>query len=220
VVRGYFVTGTDTGVGKTVVSAALMHRLRTTGPVRYWKPVQTGIETDDDTAMVIRLGSCAADEAWPRGVRLERPLSPHLAAQLAGARIDVASVARLLPEPGAARWIVEGAGGALVPLNESEMMTDLMIRLALPVIVVSRSTLGTINHALLTIEALRRRGLVVAGVVMVGPPNEDNRLAIARYGEVEVIGEMPWLERLTPETVGAWARSELDARERLQEIVR
>lgn len=216
--RGYFVTGTDTGVGKTVVSAALIHRLRPFGPVRYWKPIQTGIESDDDTSTVERLGGCGPDELWRHGVRLERPLSPHLAARLSGTRIDVAEVARQLSDDGTVRWIVESAGGVLVPLNESEMMADLMSRLALPVIVVSRSTLGTINHTLLTIEALRKRALHAAGVVMVGPPNADNREAIERYGRVEVIGEMPEFDPLTPQVVGAWARSALDVRERLREI--
>jgi dethiobiotin synthase len=220
VVRGYFVTGTDTGVGKTVASAALMHRLRSGGPIRYWKPIQTGIETDDDTATVERLGGCTADELWRPGVRLERPVSPHLAARLAGTRIDVAAVARLLPDDRSARWIVEGAGGALVPVNESELMTDLMARLALPVIVVSRSTLGTINHTLLTIEALRRRSLEVAGVIMAGPANAENRLAIEQYGHIHVIGEMPPFDPLTPDALGAWARTALDPRETLQEIAR
>ena len=219
-VRGYFVTGTDTGVGKTVVAAALMLRLRSAGPVRYWKPIQTGIETDDDTATVERLGGCAAEELWRPGIRLERPVSPHLAARLAGTRIDVAAVARLLPDDRSARWIVEGAGGVLVPVNESELMTDLMTRLALPVIVVSRSTLGTINHTLLTIEALRRRLLEVAGVIMAGPENTENRIAIEHYGGVEVIGEMPPFDPLTPDALGAWARTALDAREKLQEIAR
>jgi dethiobiotin synthase len=220
VARGYFVTGTDTGVGKTVASAALVHLLRRFGPVRYWKPVQTGIESDDDTATVARLAGCAADEVWAQGVRLERPVSPHLAARLAGTTIDAAKVAGLLPDDRSVRWIVEGAGGALVPLSDSEMMTDLIFHLALPVIVVARSTLGTINHTLLTIEALRRRSLDVAGVIMVGAANADNRHAIERYGRADVIGEMPRFDPLTPEALGAWARAELDAPGRLQEIVR
>jgi dethiobiotin synthetase len=135
-------------------------------------------------------------------------------------RIDVAAVARLLPDERSARWIVEGAGGALVPVNESELMTDLMVRFALPVIVVSRSTLGTINHTLLTIEALRRRSLEVAGVIMAGPLNRENRLAIERHGDVHVIGEMPPFDPLTPDALRAWADTALDPRERLQEIAR
>ncbi len=219
-VRGFFVTGTDTGVGKTVASAALVHRLRASGPVRYWKPVQTGIEQDDDTATVAMLGKCAAEELWPHGIRLERPVSPHLAARLAGTRIDVAGIARLLPADRHARWIVEGAGGALVPLNDAEVMTDLMSALALPVIVAARSTLGTINHTLLTIEALWRRSLDVAGVIMIGPLHPDNRAGIEHYGRVDVIGELPTLDPLTPDGLAAWARDHLDPRGRLQEMSR
>ena len=105
-------------------------------------------------------------------------------------------------------------------MNESALMTDLIARLALPVIVVSRSTLGTINHTLLTIEALRRRSLEVAAVIMAGPVNTENRLAIEHYGRVHVIGEMPPFDPLTPDILGAWARTALDPRETLQEIAR
>jgi dethiobiotin synthase len=209
--RGFFVTGTDTNIGKTVVSAALMHRYRELAPLRYWKPVQTGCERDDDTATVRELGNCTEAEILNQGVRLPRPLSPHLAAQLAGARIELEPLMQIIAaQPAASGWVIEGAGGALVPINEKEMMTDLMAQLALPVIVVVRSGLGTINHTLLTLEALRRRSLRVAGVVMIGEPNTDNRAAIERYGEVAVLGEMPRFTSLTAEALGHWARVGLD----------
>ncbi|HKX27839.1 MAG TPA: dethiobiotin synthase [Blastocatellia bacterium] len=209
--QGFFVTGTDTNVGKTVVAAALMHRLRGPRRPRYWKPVQTGIEQDDDTAVVRLLGSCAEAELLNEGVRLPRPLSPHLSARLAGQRIELEPLARLIAaQPETSGWVVEGAGGALVPLNETQLMTDLMARLGLPVVVTARSGLGTINHTLLTLEALRRRALPVAGVVMVGEPDRENRAAIERFGEVPVLGEMPRFARLTPEELGCWARAELD----------
>ena len=226
--RGVFVTGTDTGVGKTVVCAALMHRYRSRGPgpdpgrslVRYWKPVQTGIERADDTREVRRLGGCSPREILPDGVRLRRPLSPHLAGRLSGVTISAATLLDALArEPPSSRWIVEGAGGALVPLNETELMTDLMVRLALPVLVVARSRLGTINHTLLTLEALEARSLAVAGVVMVGGQNLENRRAIETYGGVEVIGELPRLNPLTPRALARWAASGLDAG-RLQEWMR
>ncbi len=205
--RGLFVTGTDTGVGKTVVSAALMHYYRRFSPVRYWKPVQTGIEQDDDTATVRRLGACADAEILEAGVRLPRPVSPHLAARLADRRIEIQALA---PLPAAdVRWIVEGAGGVLVPLNDRQTMADLMAALGLPVLVAARSTLGTLNHTLLTIEALRARALRVAGVVMVGPRDAHNREAIEHYGAVPVLGEMPSFADLTPEALRAWAESEL-----------
>jgi len=213
---GFFVTGTDTGIGKTVVSAALMHYLRGFGPITYWKPIQTGIEQDDDTAEVARLGECGADEIRADGVRLRRPLSPHLSARLAGVTVD--EHALVLDTPGEdrrRRWVVEGAGGVLVPINDRVLMIDLMVRFGLPVIVAARSGLGTINHTLLTIDALRRRAPEVAGVVMVGEPNADNRQAIEQYGRVAVIGELPRLSQLTPATLRVWAASDFDRERRL-----
>ena len=227
--RGVFVTGTDTGVGKTVVCAALMHRYRSPRPgsgagrstIRYWKPIQTGVDRDDDTREVQRLGGCNAREILRDGVRLRRPLSPHLAARLNGVTIDVQTLlGALSTQAPSSRWIVEGAGGALVPINESELMTDLMVRLALPLVVVARTRLGTINHTLLTLEALAARSLSVAGVVMVGRHNLENRRAIETYGRVRVIGELPPLDPLTPRALGRWAASELDPAGRLQEWLR
>jgi dethiobiotin synthase len=211
VLRGIFVTGTDTNVGKTVVSAALLARYRAETPLRYWKPIQTGVDHDDDSREVMRLAAARDSEVLNAGVRLPKPVSPHLAARLAGTRVTVRSVLEQVEEEdGETRWIVEGAGGVLVPLNERETMADLMEALDLPVLVASRSTLGTINHTLMTIEALRRRRLKVAGVVMVGEPNDENRLAIEKYGAAEVLGQMPRFDPLTPEALARWAGSELD----------
>ena len=204
-----------------MASAALLHRLRGAVPARYWKPIQTGIEQDDDTATVARLGGASAGEILTEGIRLPRPVSPHLAARLAGTTIDLASVAGTIdgPDP-SVRWIVEGAGGVLVPVNDADLMIDLMSRLALPVLVVSRSTLGTINHTLLTLEALRTRGLVPAGVLMAGPKNADNREAIECYGHVRVVGELPTLDPLDAASLARWAAAELDVERHLLELVR
>jgi dethiobiotin synthase len=221
VLRGLFVTGTDTGVGKTVAAAALVRRCRGQFPVRYWKPIQTGIEQDDDTAEVARLAACSSGEILASGVRLERPVSPHLAAQLAGKPIDIeALIALVNAEAGPARWIVEGAGGVMVPVNEQSIMADLMARLGLPAVVVARTALGTINHTLLTIEALRSRSILVSGVIMVGAPNRDNRDAIERYGCIEVLGEMPRFESLNAGQLAGWAASNLDRNGRLADLLR
>ena len=215
---GFFVTGTDTGVGKTVVSAALVSRYRAHVPVRYWKPIQTGIEQDDDTSDVARLAACRPDELFRSGIRLPRAVSPHLAARLSGTTIAlqplVESFAR---QPDPTRWIVEGAGGVLVPINATQTMADLMCALALPVVVVARSGLGTINHTLLTIEALHRREIQVAGIVLVGDRDAENRMAIERYAGVTVVAEMPRLAPLTPAALQVWAASELDPDGRLLE---
>jgi dethiobiotin synthetase len=222
--RGLFVTGTDTNVGKTVVAAALMLRYRDEAPLRYWKPIQTGVEQDDDTREVVRLSRARDDEVLNCGVRLPGPLSPHLAAQRTGTRITVSELRALVAEvddpsnsesripnrESRHRWIVEGAGGALVPINERETMADLMEALDLPVIIAARSTLGTINHTCMTIEVLRRRMLRVAGVVMVGEPNDENRLAVEKYGAAEVFAQMPRFDPLTPEALEAWVRAGFD----------
>ncbi len=223
--RGIFVTGTDTNVGKTVVSAALLARYRAEVRLRYWKPIQTGIRDsgfgirhDDDTAEVARLSQAREAEIVNSGVRLPDPVSPHLAAQRAGTRITVKTIVATMheiesriPNPESRpRWIIEGAGGVLVPINERETMADLMEALDLPVVVAARSSLGTINHTCMTIEVLRRRMLRVAGIVMVGEPNDENRLAIEKYGAAEVIGQMPRFDPLTPDALTHWAASELD----------
>jgi malonyl-CoA O-methyltransferase len=129
-------------------------------------------------------------------------------------------IERIEREPGTYRWIVEGAGGVLVPINERETMADLMAQLQLPVVVVVRTKLGTINHTLLTLETLRRRMLQVAGVVMVGEPNADNREAIERYGEIKVLGEMPCFNPLTSIQLTSWAATELDRNGSLLELMR
>ena len=207
-IRGLFVTGTDTNVGKTVVSAALMLRYRKEALLRYWKPIQTGIDQDDDAREVARL---AGADVCDCGVRLPGMLSPHVAARVAGIRITVPSLlASLDGHDEKRRWIVEGAGGVLVPINERETLGDLMRALDLPVLITARSTLGTINHTLMTIEVLRRRMLRVAGVVMVGEPNDENRLAIEKYGAAEVIAQMPHFDPLTPEALECWVRAEFD----------
>ena len=203
-ISGVFVTGTSTGVGKTVACAALMAGLRRSRPARYWKPVQTGIEIDDDTAEVARLAGLEQREFVREGIRLERPVSPHLAARWAGIRIDVAQVLKLLPDSADGFYVIEGAGGTLVPLNERETMADLMVALGLPVVVAALATLGTINHTLLTLEALRERGIDVAGVMMNGT-DAENRAAIEHYGQVRVIAEMPRFDPLTPCAVQEWA---------------
>jgi len=183
--------------------------------VRYWKPIQTGIEYDDDTAEVQRLSACHVDQLLHAGVRLPRRVSPHLAAQLSGSPLEIESLVTIA-ESQTGSWIVEGAGGVLVPLTEQVLLIDLIGRLqlpALPVLIVARSGLGTINHTLMTIEALTRRALPIAGIVMVGPRNDlarENRIAIERYGGVAVIGEMPVLSPLTPEVLAQWTDENLD----------
>ena len=188
--QGFFVTGTDTDVGKTVVSAWLLTHL----DALYWKPVQAGAEPETDAVTVRRLAEISEDRILPEAYVLPEAIAPHEAARRAGVAIDMAK----LEAPASDRLlVVEGAGGLLVPLTSTDYVIDLAAQLHLPVILVARSTLGTINHTLLSIEALRRRGLLLAGVVVNGPDTPHNRAAIERYGEVNVIAEIPWLPELT-----------------------
>jgi dethiobiotin synthase len=191
--RGLFVTGSDTGVGKTVVSAALMHRLRSRVPkICYWKPFQTGFPPDSGTATVRELGNCRDSEIADVGIRLLAPLAPLFAARLEKKTVTIDDALSATSFDDGGVLVIEGAGGLLVPINEKEMMTDLIARLAVPVVIATRSTLGTINHTLLTLEALRNRKITVAGVVMVGDPSPDNQEAIEKFGNVNVLGTMPF----------------------------
>jgi len=192
--RGVFVTGTDTGIGKTLVAAWLTVHWR----ADYWKPIQTGSQEDSDRDTVARLAP--GRTIHPSTVELKAPLSPHEAARREGAHIDLG---QLRPPATEAPLVVEGAGGVLVPINEQALMTDLMERLRLPVLVVARSSLGTVNHTLLTIEALRRRRLPILGVVMNGQMNPTNRHAIEHFGQVPVLAELQPLFAVTASVVAA-----------------
>lgn len=210
--KGIFVTGTDTGIGKTIVSAGLMRGLRATKDVCYWKPIQTGIEEDNDTETVKKLAECADGEIYGYGVRLEKPLSPHLSARLAGVEISVESTIKHNSQFGANPdrfWIVEGAGGVLVPINDVELMIDLIEILRLPALIVARSALGTINHTVLTIRALRSRKIEICGVVMNGELNPENKKAIEHYGKTRVLAELPKFEKLESDQFKKWSEDNL-----------
>jgi len=196
--NGYFVTGTDTGVGKTVLSALLCMAL----DARYFKPIQTG--QDSDTSAVAALAGLDASRLHPPAVHLSAPLSPNQAAAKEGRVLDIAAI-NLPPSSGNRPIIVEGAGGALVPIAPGQCMADLIARLGLPVIVAARAGLGTLNHTLLTLEALRLRGIDVRGVALIGEPNPDNRRDIEHLGGVPVIIDIPHLEAVTPEALRALA---------------
>jgi dethiobiotin synthetase len=196
VVQGFFVTGTDTDVGKTVVSAWLVGQLGAC----YWKPVQAGSEPETDSKIVQRLSGVSPDRILPEAYVLAEPIAPHEAARRE--RITV-EMAKLSPPSCDRPLVVEGAGGLMVPLNDKSFVIDLAHELELPLILVARSTLGTINHTLLSLEAIRRRGLPIAGVVVNGPETPHNRAAIERYGQVEIIAEIPWLDEVTPAALRA-----------------
>jgi dethiobiotin synthetase len=187
-----FVTGTDTGVGKTLVSATLMLGLGAC----YWKPIQSGSLEGTDTDWIRDRTGLPEDRFYPEAYCLEAPLSPHTAAARQGVRIDLEAIGPPRRSD-TGRLIIEGAGGLLVPLNERQTMADLIIRLGAPVLLVARSGLGTINHTLLSLEKLGRMGVDIWGVVMNGPENPENREAIERFGQVRVRGQIPPLGEVT-----------------------
>jgi len=192
-----FVTGTDTGVGKTVVSAWLcLH-----SGADYWKPVQSGHSpttgADRDADEVARLSGA---RVHPERHLLRLARSPFEAASAQGLRIGLDDFS--LPQTDRP-LVIEGAGGVLAPLNEDETMLDLMARLGAPVLVVARTGLGTINHTCLTLSALRARNLFVFGVVLSGQLDQANAEAIEHFGNVRVLAHIP---PLTPLSRGALLR--------------
>jgi dethiobiotin synthetase len=201
-VRGLFVTGTGTGVGKTVLTAALLAAMVAAGEsVRAHKPVLTGLddppdEWPPDHELLARAAGMAPEKVAP--LRYGPPVSPHLAAALAGERIDPARIAAAAgaalraADAQGATLIVEGVGGLLVPLAEDYTVRDLAVHLGLPLLIAAPPGLGTINHTLLTLHAARAAELEVrAAVLTPWPPRpsameQSNRDTIARLGEIEV----------------------------------
>ena len=187
------VTGTDTDIGKTVFAAGLTAALG----ARYWKPVQAGLADGSDAASVVTLG-VAADRVFPEAYRLTTPCSPHLAAEIDGVTIEPERLA--LPEVDGA-LVVEGAGGVMVPVTRELIFADLFARWGKPVVLVARTGLGTINHSLLSIEALRRRGVPILGIAFVGDAVEDSEATIATLGKVRRLGRLPRLDPLDAATL-------------------
>jgi dethiobiotin synthase len=200
-----FVTGTDTGVGKTLLSALLVAALDR----EYWKPIQTGAIEGTDRESVLRWAEVSAGRVYPDSYVFDPPVSPHLAAQRSETIIELKRIRR---PSSAGPLIIEGAGGIMVPINDSQSMLDVARHLQAPIVIASRTTLGTINHTLLTVAAIRNANLELRGVVMSGKENGDNRKAIERYGNVPVIGWIPWLDRIDAETLRSVFNQHFEAR--------
>ncbi|MBD2088743.1 dethiobiotin synthase [Microcoleus sp. FACHB-1515] len=193
--KQFFVTGTDTNVGKTVISALLTLGLG----AAYWKPIQSGLDGITDTEFVRRVTQLDDSHFIPERFRLTQPLSPHAAAAIDHTTISLTDFH--LPTTDKSHLIVEGAGGLMVPLNDRDLMIDLIRWLNLPVCLVARSSLGTINHTLLSIAQLRRSQISILGVILNGEPNPSNRAAIAHYGQVPILGEVDRLDAIDPSTL-------------------
>lgn len=183
-----FVTGTDTDVGKTTISSWLcLH----TG-YSYFKPIQTGSTLGTDSHQMSNLTNA---NVYKENFVYKRPLSPHLAASLENDSINIDRISL----PKTHNLIVEGAGGVLVPINKTTLMVDLIKKLAIPTILVARFTLSTINHTLLSLEALRARNIPSLGIILNGLPNQDNLEAIEFYGRAQVLASVPKLQQVDRE---------------------
>jgi len=201
--RHFVVTGTDTGIGKTVFSAALAGAL----DGYYWKPVQSGLDEETDSETVRRLSGLSAERIFPEAWRLQTPVSPHLSAEIDGVAID----------PDALRFpetdrplVVEGAGGLLVPLTRQSTYIDVFAHWGQPVILCARTGLGTINHTLLSVEALRQRRIPIAGIAFIGEERSDTQAIIAEMSGLPVLGRLPMLDVLTPENLRRAFRDHFD----------
>ncbi|MEQ9280615.1 MAG: dethiobiotin synthase [Balneola sp.] len=186
--KEFFVTGTDTGIGKTLVSGMLMSALDAT----YWKPIQAGLDEETDTEFVQRVSEADPSRIIPERYRLETPMSPHAAADIDGVKISLNDFE--LPEYNTEHLIVEGAGGLIVPINWEHTVLDMIERLKLPVLLVARSSLGTLNHTLLSLKALRDRGIEVFAVVLNGEKHPSNKETIERFGDLPVLEIEPLRE--------------------------
>jgi dethiobiotin synthetase len=185
----FIVTGTDTGIGKTVFAAALVRALDGV----YWKPVQAGLTGETDSEIVRRLSGLSQDRILPEAYRLATPASPHVAAKRDGIEIDVDT---LTPPDTRLPLVIEGAGGLMVPLTRHALQIDLFAFWGAPVIVCASTKLGTINHSLLSIEALKRRALPLLGIAFIGEENAESERAIVELGQVHGLGRLPHLDPL------------------------
>jgi dethiobiotin synthetase len=201
------VTGTDTDVGKTVFAAALVAALS----ADYWKPVQAGLSGETDRDVVRRLSGATAERLIPEVYRLSTPASPHLAAERDGIEIDVERLAGLPSSANGAPLVIEGAGGLMVPLTRKYLQIDLFARWQAPVVLVAATRLGTINHSLLSIEALKRRDIRILGVAFVGDENADSERTIAEVGGVRRLGRLPHLATLDSASLSAAFGANFDA---------
>ncbi|MFD1744672.1 dethiobiotin synthase [Rhizobium helianthi] len=192
--QAFVVTGTDTGLGKTVFSAALVQALNGF----YWKPVQSGLEEETDSAIVARLAAVNTSRILPETYRLKLPASPHRSAEAEGMEIEPERLA--VPQVDGA-LVIEGAGGLLVPLTRKVTFADVFARWRLPTILCARTALGTINHTLLSLEAMRARKIPVLGVAFIGDEVPDTQAIIAEMGRVRVLGRLPDLALLSPQTL-------------------
>ena len=193
-----FVAGTDTGVGKTLVSAILVAGLKGV----YWKPVQSGVDHGSDSDWIREKTTLPGHHFLPEIYRLKEYLSPHAAAARENVHIELEAFHPPAIDP-IHHLVIEGAGGLMVPLSDKWLMLDLIKKLDAPVLLVARSGLGTINHTLLSLDKLRAFGIDVFAVVMNGPKDEENRKAIEHFGKADVLAQIEQMDEINAETLAA-----------------
>ena len=189
----FFLTGTDTEVGKTVICAWLMVHYQ----YNYWKPIQSGMDSPD-TKTIQKITGFDNSFFFPPAYELQQPLSPHESAKRDGIDIELTNLS--LPQK-EGKIIVEGAGGILVPINEKYFIVDIIKKLELPILLVARSGLGTINHTLLTVNELKKRNLPLRGIILNGEKNQSNKEAVEKYSGVSVVSELEPIKTLDKKTL-------------------
>ena len=202
--NGIFVTGTDTDIGKTIVSAILCASLRHSAkPFAYFKPIQTGM--DEDCKTLRFLARLSDSEIENPIYYFPEPLSPDRAAALNGKTIQISKIVERFHElPAEKFYVVEGAGGVMVPIHPEFKMRDLMAALKIPALVVASTRLGTINHTLLTLEALAHAKVNVCGIVLNGPEDPVLKKTIEHHSRTRVIAEVPHFNEISPERIDSF----------------
>lgn len=215
--NGVFVTGTDTGIGKTVVAAGLTHALERSGvPVAAFKPIAAGCRRtpeglrNEDAEQLMAVHSADAPYEVVNPIALESAAAPHLVAEEEGVSLGAGALGEHVRRHGRGRFVViEGAGGWRVPLNEREDMRDLAAACGVPVLLVVGARLGCISHALLSVESIEASGQPLAGWVVCDLDPDDTRLdrqvqTLRERLSAPLLGRVPWLTAPTPEAVGPW----------------
>jgi dethiobiotin synthetase len=192
--KEYFITGIGTDVGKTIVAAVLTEALE----ADYWKPVQAGNVESSDPMIISNLISNKVTEIHRPYYSFEIPASPHFAAEKEGRSIEIKYIKKPVTKN---HLVVEGAGGLLVPLNKKELVIDLIVYLQMPVILVVKNYLGAINHTLLSVEALVKRSIPIAGIIFNGGNRNENIPMIESYTGLKTLGHIPDLEMLNKQSI-------------------
>mgnify|MGYP001392536611 FL=1 len=204
--KGLIVCGTDTDIGKTAISALLVQGLNAT----YWKPIQSGIIDGGDSSQVKKILNLSEKRLVPEAYIFKAAVSPHWAAELEGISIDLDN----LNIPNIEEFlIVETAGGLLVPLTRKILQIDLIKKWQLPVILVAKTGLGTLNHTLLSVEALRNRNIPILGLILNGPNHKDNPKTLEDLTKLPLIANIPKFPKLNREDLAnTWVEQNISAK--------